>query len=52
MFYNNFILYIETRPLDLQGPVFLNEPPYKIEFSNNSGGHIDCSGHANPYPEV
>lgn len=38
--------------LDLQGPIFVHEPPYKIEFSNNTGGHIHCSGHANPYPEV
>ncbi|XP_070509703.1 cell adhesion molecule Dscam1 isoform X3 [Chironomus tepperi] len=38
--------------LDLQGPIFVHEPPHKIEFSNNTGGHIHCSGHANPYPEV
>ena len=23
-----------------------------MEFSNNTGGLIHCSGHANPYPEV
>lgn len=48
----SFLQITETQPLDLQGPIFLNEPKYKVEFSNNSGGHIDCSGHGNPYPEV
>ncbi|EAL41879.3 AGAP007091-PA [Anopheles gambiae str. PEST] len=38
--------------LDLQGPVFLAEPPYKVEFSNNSGGLIDCTGHGSPPPDV
>ncbi|ETN64265.1 hypothetical protein AND_004010 [Anopheles darlingi] len=38
--------------LDLQGPVFLSEPPYKVEFSNNSGGVIDCTGHGSPAPDV
>ena len=43
---------IDVALLDLQGPIFVHEPPHKIEFSNNTGGHIHCSGHANPYPEV
>uniref|UniRef100_A0A182NK94 Ig-like domain-containing protein n=1 Tax=Anopheles dirus TaxID=7168 RepID=A0A182NK94_9DIPT len=38
--------------LDLQGPVFLSEPAYKVEFSNNSGGLIDCTGHGSPPPDV
>lgn len=38
--------------LDLQGPIFVHEPAYKVEFSNNTGGLIHCSGRANPYPEV
>lgn len=43
---------IDVVSLDLQGPIFVHEPPYKVEFSNNTGGHIHCSGHANPFPEV
>lgn len=46
------LTYIDAALLDLQGPIFVHEPPYKIEFSNNTGGIIHCSGHANPYPEV
>lgn len=38
--------------LDLQGPIFLHEPPHRVEFSNNSGGLIECSGHGSPPPEV
>lgn len=42
----------EITSLDLQGPIFVHEPAFKVEFSNNTGGLIHCSGHANPYPEV
>ncbi|XP_055315262.1 cell adhesion molecule Dscam2 isoform X3 [Sitodiplosis mosellana] len=42
----------ETYALDLQGPVFSHEPPHKVEFSNNTGGHIECSGHGSPQPEI
>lgn len=41
-----------TYELDLQGPVFSHEPPHKVEFSNSTGGHIECSGHGSPQPEV
>lgn len=48
----NFFHCVETIQLDLQGPVFSQEPPHKIEFSNSTGGHIECSGHGSPQPEV
>ncbi|XP_065077714.1 cell adhesion molecule Dscam1 isoform X2 [Ochlerotatus camptorhynchus] len=38
--------------LDLQGPMFLSEPQHRVEFSNNTGGHIECSGHGSPPPDV
>lgn len=38
--------------LDLQGPGFLIEPPYKMEFSNGSGGRLDCTAHGSPPPHV
>lgn len=44
--------HADTTSLDLQGPIFVHEPAYKVEFSNNTGGHVHCSGHASPYPEV
>ncbi|XP_049817554.1 Down syndrome cell adhesion molecule-like protein Dscam2 [Aethina tumida] len=38
--------------VDLQGPLFLQEPPHRVEFSNSSGGRVDCSAHGSPSPEV
>ncbi|XP_068083883.1 cell adhesion molecule Dscam1 [Anabrus simplex] len=38
--------------LDLQGPLFLLEPPHRAEFSNSSGGRIDCSAHGSPPPQL
>ncbi|EDS25709.1 conserved hypothetical protein [Culex quinquefasciatus] len=38
--------------LDLQGPLFLSEPQHRIEFSNNSGTHIECTGHGSPPPDI
>lgn len=38
--------------LDLKGPVFLHEPPHRVEFSNHTGTHIDCAGHGSPQPDV
>lgn len=50
--YGYYIQFVDAATLDLQGPIFVHEPPYKVEFSNNTGGQIHCSGHANPFPEV
>lgn len=41
-----------TSTLELQGPVFSHEPPHKVEFSNSTGGHIECFGQGSPQPEV
>lgn len=38
--------------LDLQGPIFLQEPPHRVEFSNSSGGRVDCTAQGSPLPEV
>ncbi|CAD7003389.1 unnamed protein product [Ceratitis capitata] len=45
-------LIIIASGLDLQGPIFLHEPPHRIEFSNNTGGLVECSGHGSPPPEA
>jgi hypothetical protein len=34
--------------LEQQGPLFLLEPPSRVEFSNSSGAHVDCSAHGSP----
>lgn len=33
-------------------PSFVMEPPSKIEFSNSSGGFLDCSSSGNPQPTI
>ncbi|KAG5879290.1 hypothetical protein JTB14_004573 [Gonioctena quinquepunctata] len=38
--------------VDLQGPLFIQEPPHRVEFSNSSGGKVDCTAHGSPPPEV
>ncbi|KAJ9580991.1 hypothetical protein L9F63_023831, partial [Diploptera punctata] len=37
---------------DTQGPMFIGEPPSKVEFTNSSGGRVDCSARGNPTPTV
>jgi hypothetical protein len=32
--------------------MFLNEPPSKVEFTNSSGGRVDCSARGNPAPHI
>ncbi|XP_046679214.1 Down syndrome cell adhesion molecule-like protein Dscam2 isoform X7 [Homalodisca vitripennis] len=36
----------------LRGPSFLMEPPSKLEFSNSSGGWLDCSASGSPPPAL
>lgn len=48
----NFFVSVESGGGDLQGPVFIHEPPHRVEFSNSSGGKVDCTAHGSPPPEV
>lgn len=36
----------------LRGPSFVMEPPPKLEFSNSSGGWLDCSASGSPQPTI
>jgi hypothetical protein len=38
--------------LGLKGPQFVQQPPDRVEFSNISGGHVDCSAHGSPRPQL
>ncbi|XP_022242324.1 Down syndrome cell adhesion molecule homolog [Limulus polyphemus] len=45
--------YHVTVAVDRQkGPVFLQEPPHNIDFSNTTGAVIQCLAHGNPSPTV
>lgn len=43
---------IEAFDSHLRGPSFVMEPPTKLEFSNSSGGWLDCSASGNPQPTI
>ncbi|XP_050090141.1 Down syndrome cell adhesion molecule-like protein Dscam2 isoform X6 [Anopheles aquasalis] len=36
----------------LRGPSFVMEPPSRLEFSNSSGGWLDCSASGSPQPTI
>ncbi|KAL1110141.1 hypothetical protein AAG570_008218 [Ranatra chinensis] len=38
--------------VEMQGPTFLIEPAHRIDFSNGTGGRIDCSAHGSPPPTI
>ncbi|XP_054089350.1 cell adhesion molecule Dscam2 isoform X43 [Zeugodacus cucurbitae] len=47
------LAYAATQPdADQKGPVFLNEPTNRIDFSNSTGAEIECKASGNPMPEI
>ncbi|CAH1168788.1 unnamed protein product [Phyllotreta striolata] len=47
-----FLSSVSSGGVDLQGPLFIQEPPHRVEFSNNSGKKVDCTAHGSPPPDV
>lgn len=37
---------------ELQGPIFIHEPPNTVSFLNSSGAVIQCSAHGVPPPSI
>ncbi|XP_066145696.1 cell adhesion molecule Dscam1 isoform X41 [Euwallacea fornicatus] len=37
---------------DTAGPVFLKEPPNRVDFSNTTGAVVECSASGNPPPDI
>ncbi|KAJ9593690.1 hypothetical protein L9F63_014738, partial [Diploptera punctata] len=37
---------------DTAGPVFIKEPPNRVDFSNTTGAEVECSARGNPVPEI
>lgn len=46
------VLLAEVYETHLRGPGFVMEPPGRVEFSNSSGGWLDCSASGSPQPTV
>lgn len=42
----------ESARKDARGPVFRNEPPSRVEFSNTSGTELRCSADGVPTPRI
>lgn len=58
-FYNNpcfclqfFLDLTDAFESHLRGPSFVMEPPARLEFSNSSGGWLDCSASGSPQPTI
>jgi len=47
-----FAVLQPTSPLDAHGPQIVVEPPARVEFSNSSGGRLDCRASGAPTPTV
>ncbi|XP_063232167.1 cell adhesion molecule Dscam2-like [Bacillus rossius redtenbacheri] len=39
-------------PPQAQGPVFVQEPPAALDFSNSTGGLLSCQAQGSPAPEI
>ncbi|KAL3270311.1 hypothetical protein HHI36_009362 [Cryptolaemus montrouzieri] len=37
---------------DTSGPVFVREPPNRVDFSNTTGAIVECSARGNPPPAI
>ena len=46
------VLSAAAADTSLQGPVFVLEPPNKIDFSNSTGTVVECAARGSPAPRV
>ncbi|XP_044596127.1 Down syndrome cell adhesion molecule-like protein Dscam2 isoform X49 [Cotesia glomerata] len=37
---------------ELMGPVFVKEPPNRVDFSNGTGAEVECQARGNPQPDI
>ncbi|XP_065348547.1 cell adhesion molecule Dscam2 isoform X2 [Cloeon dipterum] len=47
-----FLLLFQDSRGETRGPVLVLEPPQKLDFSNSSGGWLDCSAAGQPAPTI
>lgn len=49
-----FTVLTSVRGFDttVRGPSFLLEPPSRVEFSNSSGGRVECAASGSPSPNL
>lgn len=34
------------------GPIFIKEPPNRVDFSNTTGAQVECTARGQPTPEI
>ncbi|KAG1696518.1 Down syndrome cell adhesion molecule-like protein Dscam2 [Nymphon striatum] len=44
--------YAVSSATRIQGPLFIHEPPLKVEFMNDKGATVDCLAHGEPEPQI
>jgi hypothetical protein len=37
---------------ETMGPIFIKEPPNRVDFSNGTGAVIECQARGNPQPDI
>lgn len=37
---------------ETMGPVFVKEPPNRVDFSNGTGAEVECQARGNPQPNI
>jgi hypothetical protein len=48
----DFSLFSAFAEDDTVGPVYIKEPPNRVDFSNTTGAVVECSARGNPVPEI
>ena len=48
----NLSLLSVTAQSDVSGPVFVQEPPNQVDFSNTTGAEIICQSRGTPLPKI
>jgi hypothetical protein len=50
--YIGFLTVSAIAEEDTAGPVYIREPPNRVDFSNTTGAVVECSARGNPVPEI
>lgn len=52
MFSLDYLILTVTCQVDTSGPVFIEEPPNQVDFSNTTGTEIVCQARGTPMPVI
>ncbi|XP_063975858.1 cell adhesion molecule Dscam1 isoform X3 [Diachasmimorpha longicaudata] len=46
------MINVATAEDESMGPVFVKEPPNRVDFSNGTGAEVECQARGNPQPDI